>query len=93
MDAPHLNFGRSKINLHQVGYELHPNALHAVAGSADLCLITDDTLDRVQAELKENGIPLVEGPVRRTGALGELQSVYVRDPDGNLVEISKYLSV
>ena len=87
-----LTFGRSKINLHQVGHELQPNALHPRVGSADLCFITDDSLDSVQAELKRNGIPIVEGPVQRTGALGTLRSVYVRDPDGNLVEISNQLS-
>jgi len=86
-----LRFGWSKMNLHQAGSELQPNALRAVAGSADLCFITDDPLDQVQEELKENGVPLVEGPVQRTGARGVLHSVYVRDPDGNLVEISNYL--
>jgi catechol 2,3-dioxygenase-like lactoylglutathione lyase family enzyme len=87
-----LKFGRSKINLHQVGHELQPNALHPSVGSADLCFIADDSLDSVQAELERSGIPIVEGPVQRTGALGTLLSVYVRDPDGNLVEISNQLS-
>ncbi len=87
-----LKFDRSKINLHQVGHELQPNAFHPSAGSADLCFITDDSLDGVQAELRQNGIPIVEGPVQRTGGLGTLRSVYVRDPDGNLVEISNQLS-
>jgi catechol 2,3-dioxygenase-like lactoylglutathione lyase family enzyme len=87
-----LTFGRSKINLHQVGREFKPNALHAVPGSADLCLITEDPLENVLAELAGHGIPVTEGPVQRTGALGPLSSVYVRDPDGNLIEISNYPS-
>jgi len=88
-----LNFGHSKINLHQAGSELQPNALRPVVGSADLCFITDDPLDQVEKELEKFGVPLVEGPVRRTGARGVLNSVYVRDPDGNLVEISNYLTM
>ena len=86
-----LTFGRAKINLHQAGHELTPNAVHAVAGSADLCFITEDPLDGVLAELAEHGIPVTEGPVQRTGAVGTLRSVYVRDPDGNLIEISNQL--
>jgi catechol 2,3-dioxygenase-like lactoylglutathione lyase family enzyme len=66
--------------------------VHPVAGSADLCLITDDPLDGVRAELAAHGVGIIEGPVERTGALGILRSVYLRDPDGNLVEISNYLS-
>ncbi len=87
-----LKFGRSKINLHELGHELQPNALHPSAGSADLCFITDDSVDGVRAELERNGIQIVEGPVQRTGALGTLRSVYVRDPDGNLIEISNQIS-
>ena len=87
-----LKFGRSKINLHQLGHELQPNALHPSAGSADLCFIANDSLDSVQAGLEQNGIPIVEGPVQRTGALGTLCSVYIRDPDGNLIEISNQIA-
>ena len=86
-----LKFGRSKINLHQVGHEFDPKALLPVAGSADICLITEDPLNDIQAELVDRGIDIIEGPVQRTGAVGQLRSVYVRDPDGNLVEISNYL--
>ncbi len=86
-----LTFGRSKINLHEVGKEFEPKALRPVAGSADICLITNDPLEDVQAELDTHGIAVEEGPVERTGAVGRLLSVYVRDPDGNLVEISNDL--
>jgi catechol 2,3-dioxygenase-like lactoylglutathione lyase family enzyme len=86
-----LNFGRSKINLHQLGHEFEPKALHPAAGSADLCLINADPLDAVQIELADRGVDVIEGPVQRTGACGQLRSVYLRDPDGNLIEISNYL--
>jgi catechol 2,3-dioxygenase-like lactoylglutathione lyase family enzyme len=81
-----LSFGRSKINLHQVGREFEPRATRPVAGSADICLVARDPLEVVTAELRAHG----EGPVERTGATGPMVSVYVRDPDGNLVEISNY---
>jgi catechol 2,3-dioxygenase-like lactoylglutathione lyase family enzyme len=81
-------FGRSKINFHEAGKEFEPKARRPVAGSADICLITDDRLEDVQAELDAHGVAVEEGPVDRTGAVGKLRSVYVRDPDGNLVEIS-----
>jgi catechol 2,3-dioxygenase-like lactoylglutathione lyase family enzyme len=86
-----LAFGRSKINLHQVGREFEPKAARPVAGSADLCLIAADPLDDVRAELDRHGIAVEEGPVERTGATGTIRSVYVRDPDGNLVELSNYV--
>lgn len=89
-DRKALAFGHSKINLHEAGHEFEPKARHAVPGSADLCFITEDPLDEVIATLAANGIPLLEGPVERTGATGTIRSVYLRDPDGNLVEISNY---
>lgn len=85
-----LAFGRSKINLHEAGHEFEPKARQAVPGSADLCFITEDPLDEVIATLREHGVAILEGPVDRTGAAGTIRSVYVRDPDGNLVEISNY---
>ncbi len=85
-----LAFGRSKINLHEVGHEFEPKAEHAVAGSADLCFAVDDDLDDVVATLTAHGIAIEEGPVDRTGALGPMRSVYVRDPDRNLVELARY---
>lgn len=85
-----LHFGRSKINLHQVGREFEPKAAHPVAGSADLCLITLDPLDDVIAELTAHRVVIEQGPVGRTGALGPMRSVYFRDPDQNLIEVSRY---
>jgi len=85
-----LTFGTSQINLHQVGHEFEPNAAAPTPGSADLCLISVDALDAVLAHLAECGVSVEEGPVQRTGATGPITSVYFRDPDGNLVEISSY---
>ncbi len=83
-------FGTSKINLHRVGQEFEPKAAEPTPGSADLCLISVDSLDAVVAHLAECGVSVEEGPVQRTGATGPITSVYFRDPDGNLVEISSY---
>ncbi|MFG1861305.1 VOC family protein [Microbispora bryophytorum] len=85
-----LVFGTSKINLHQAGHEIRPHALRPVPGSADLCLITHSPLDQVAAHLSAAGVPIEEGPVPRTGALGPITSLYIRDPDHNLIEISTY---
>ncbi|MFJ5990472.1 VOC family protein [Lentzea sp. NPDC092896] len=86
-----LEFGSGKINLHEAGHEFEPRARHAVPGSADLCFITEDPLDDVIATLAGHGVEIIEGPVGRTGATGPIRSVYVRDPDGNLVEVSNYV--
>jgi catechol 2,3-dioxygenase-like lactoylglutathione lyase family enzyme len=83
-----LQLGRQKINLHEVGHEYEPKALRPTPGSGDLCFVSDEPLGDVIARLVGLGIPIEEGPVARTGAVGPLRSVYVRDPDGNLVEIS-----
>jgi catechol 2,3-dioxygenase-like lactoylglutathione lyase family enzyme len=85
-----LAFGRQKINLHQAGREFEPKAALPTPGSADLCLITDVPLDEVIAHLTACGVAVVEGPVMRTGATGPIRSVYFRDPDGNLIEVSNY---
>ena len=85
-----LRFGQQKINLHPLGAEVLPNAARATAGSADLCLLTDTPLPQVLAELKTHGIEAISGIVSRTGAVGAIESVYLRDPDGNLLEISRY---
>jgi catechol 2,3-dioxygenase-like lactoylglutathione lyase family enzyme len=85
-----LKFGAQKINLHEWGREFTPRAHVAVPGSLDLCFIASVALEAVIAKLKEFAIPLVEGPVMKTGANGPIRSVYVRDPDLNLVEISVY---
>jgi catechol 2,3-dioxygenase-like lactoylglutathione lyase family enzyme len=87
-----LAFGSSKINLHQAGHEFEPKAAVPTPGSADLCLIVDDDLDSVQAQLAAAGVAVEVGPVKRTGAVGEIVSVYIRDPDQNLIELSNYLS-
>ena len=85
-----LQFGQQKINLHQAGHEFEPKATVPTPGSADLCFITDTPLAAVEGHLRSQGIDILEGPVARTGALGPIQSLYVRDPDGNLIEISNY---
>lgn len=85
-----LAFGRQKINLHQSGREFEPKALKPAPGTVDLCLISTTPLQDVIAHLESCGVAIVEGPVPRTGALGPMQSVYLRDPDGNLIEISNY---
>ncbi|MER6581314.1 VOC family protein [Nonomuraea sp. NPDC001023] len=86
-----LAFGQSKINLHEAGREFEPKAARPVPGSADLCLIVADPVETVMDELARHGVGIEEGPVERTGALGPIRSVYLRDPDGNLVELSNYL--
>jgi len=85
-----LAFGRNKINLHEAGHEFEPKARYPTPGSADLCLVTDDPLEVVIARLAAHDVAIEEGPVDRTGALGPIRSVYVRDPDENLIEISSY---
>jgi catechol 2,3-dioxygenase-like lactoylglutathione lyase family enzyme len=84
-------FGSSKINLHQRGREFEPKAATPTPGSADLCLIADDSLEVVMVQLAEIGIAIEEGPVQRTGAGGPINSGYIRDPDGNLIELSNYV--
>ena len=86
-----LAFGAAKFNLHRAGHEFEPKAARATPGSADLCLIVDDPLDDVIAQLSDHGVPIVHGPVLKIGAQGTLRSVYIRDPDGNLVELSNYV--
>lgn len=85
-----LAFGAQKINLHQAGREWEPKAARPTPGSADLCLLTRLAPDAVIARLTAEGVPVEEGPVTRTGARGELTSVYFRDPDGNLLEVASY---
>lgn len=85
-----LSFGRQKLNLHQSGREYEPKALKPAPGAIDLCLITDTPVAEVVEHLKGQGVHIVQGPVAKTGATGPITSVYFRDPDGNLVEVSNY---
>lgn len=83
-----LRFGAHKINLHQAGAEFDPKAHRPVPGSADLCLLTDAPLSDWAAHLSATDTPIKDGPVPRSGAEGPILSLYIRDPDGNLIEIS-----
>lgn len=83
-----LVFGEQKINLHQAGAEFLPKAATPTPGSGDFCLITSTPLEEVIAHLKSCEVAVEEGPVARTGASGPIRSIYLRDPDGNLLEIS-----
>ena len=85
-----LHFGEQKINLHEVGKEFEPKAKSPMSGTADLCFITDVPMLDVIDHLDSYGVHIEEGPVKRTGALGSITSIYTRDPDGNLIEISNY---
>ncbi len=86
-----LQFGSQKINLHQKGNEFEPKAQHPTPGSADLCLLTVTPIVAVIEHLRACQVPLLLGPVERTGATNRLISVYFRDPDGNLLEVSNTL--
>lgn len=88
-----LTFGQQKINLHQYGHEFEPKANTVMPGSADLCFIINEDVHQVTRHLVEKGVPVIEGPVKRTGAMGKILSVYFRDPDGNLIEVSNYTNV
>lgn len=86
-----LHFNNQKINLHEKGHEFEPKAGNPTPGSADLCFISDTSLDEVISHFKDQNIEILEGPVSRTGASGTIVSIYVRDPDSNLIEVSNYL--
>lgn len=85
-----LQFGEQKVNLHRAGEEFEPRAVRPTPGAGDFCVTTDTAIETVAADLREAGVGIVEGPVERTGAVGPMTSVYVRDPDENLVEIASY---
>jgi len=86
-----LQFGTQKINLHQAGKEFEPKAFRPTTGSADLCFIAETPLNEVITHLQAQQIEIIEGPVQRTGAMGKILSIYFRDPDQNLIEISNAL--
>jgi catechol 2,3-dioxygenase-like lactoylglutathione lyase family enzyme len=86
-----LSFGHQKINLHLAGSEFSPHALRPTPGSADLCFLTELPIANVIEHLRAQEIEILDGPVQRTGCEGSLLSIYIRDPDGNLIELSNLL--
>ncbi len=87
-----LAFGCQRINLHQSGQELEPKAHRPTPGSADLCFLVDIPIEFVVDHMQRCGVEIILGPVRRTGASGELESVYFRDPDLNLIEVATVIN-
>ncbi len=88
-----LAFGQSKINLHPADTPIAPHAAHPMPGSADLCLVSTEAIESVRAHFQQCGVPIEQGPVQRTGALGPITSLYIRDPDGNLIEVATYATL
>jgi catechol 2,3-dioxygenase-like lactoylglutathione lyase family enzyme len=86
-----LAFGSQKFNLHEQGKEFDPKAYRPTPGSGDICLVTAVPMPEVVAHLRACKVEIIEGPVERTGATGPLLSVYFRDPDLNLIEVSNYI--
>ena len=86
-----LQFGRQKINIHVKGKEYEPKAHAPGTGTLDFCFIASIPLDQVIARLSQHNVKIIEGPVMKTGAMGAIRSVYFRDPDLNLVEVSEYV--
>lgn len=87
-----LHFGRQKINVHQTDRTFAPKAQRPTPGAADFCLVTLEPLERFVGHLERCGVLIEKGPIARTGAIGPMISVYFRDPDGNLIEVSRYES-
>ncbi|MFQ5541366.1 MAG: VOC family protein [Candidatus Binatia bacterium] len=87
-----LKFGRQKFNLHEKGKELKLRAKTAMPGAVDICLITESPIEEIVSHLRSAGVSLEEGPIEKTGAIGPMMSVYFRDLDGNLIEVSRYIS-
>ena len=85
-----LAFGSQKINLHEYGAEFEPKSYRPTPGSADMCFITQVPLSEVIEHIRSCGVAIIEGPIVKTGALGQIMSIYFYDPDGNLIEVSNY---
>ena len=85
-----LKFGNQKLNLHQLNQEFKPHALKPTPGSVDLCLIVNNSIADTISHLQTYQVEIIEGPASRTGAMGKITSIYIRDPDRNLIELSKY---
>ena len=85
-----LSFGNQKINLHEKGKEFEPKADSPTPGAIDICFISKIPVESVKKTLESKGIKIIEGPIKRTGAVGPILSIYFRDPDNNLIEISNY---
>jgi catechol 2,3-dioxygenase-like lactoylglutathione lyase family enzyme len=96
VDAPGkptaLHFGNCKINVHEIGHSFEPKAKAPTLGAADFCLITEQSIKELARHLQAENVPIEVGPVARNGARGPMTSLYFRDPDGNLIEVSRYLS-
>lgn len=89
-DRRAVSFGQQTIKLHAASELVEPTATHPVPGSANLCFITHSAISEVQEHLRANDVRIEEGPVARTGAFGPITSLYLRDPDGNLIEVARY---
>ena len=83
-----LRFGEQKINLHKAGEEIKPHAQAPMPGSTDICFITETPLQQIMNHLTSCNVKIIAGPVKRSGAAGPLLSIYIRDPDGNLIELA-----
>lgn len=86
-----LLFGNQKINLHEYKQKFEPKAQHPTPGSADLCFVIETPIAEAQQHLEKCGVKIIDGPVIRTGAIGQILSIYIRDPDQNLLELSNYI--
>ncbi|WP_236025825.1 VOC family protein [Geomonas azotofigens] len=86
-----LCFGRQKINLHQFGKEFEPKAKAPAPATQDICLVSTVPIAELERHISSCGVVIIEGPIKRTGATGPINSIYFRDPDGNLIEVSNYL--
>ena len=86
-----IKFGAQKINLHSATSPYKPHANMPMPGSADLCFLSDIAIADWMTKLKQHNITIIEGPVQRTGAMGSITSIYIRDPDGNLIEIANQI--